>query len=168
MRYAAHRLVLKPDPEAAQRRKEAARREAHVRPFRESSGNAGMVAREMSSAEVLASWQHIEQRVLDVHTVGVPGTLRELRVRAYIGLIQERDSRSAPVTPDDTSQPGAPQDDGNGADGTMAAAPVAAVVPAAPAAAAPAGPTAAPLAARAVAAARVGSARPPGPASPRR
>ena len=61
MRYAAHRLVLKLDPEA-QRHKEAARREAHVRPFRESSGNAGMVAREMSSAEVLASWQHIEQR----------------------------------------------------------------------------------------------------------
>jgi hypothetical protein len=41
LRYAAHRLVLKLDPGAAQRRKDAARGEAHVRRFREDSGNAG-------------------------------------------------------------------------------------------------------------------------------
>ena len=94
VRYAAHRLVLKLDPEAAQRRKEAARRETHVRPFRESSGNAGMVGREMPSDEVLASWQHVEQRALDLRAAGLPGTLRELRVQAYLDLLQERDSRT--------------------------------------------------------------------------
>ena len=47
LRALAHRVVLKLDPEAARKRKEAARREAHVRRFREGSGNAGMVAREL-------------------------------------------------------------------------------------------------------------------------
>lgn len=38
LRAAAHKLVLKLDPEAAKKRKEAARGEAHVRRFREQSG----------------------------------------------------------------------------------------------------------------------------------
>ena len=59
LRGYAHRLVLKLDPDAARKRKEAARREAHVRRFREGSGNAGMVARELPPDEVLASWQHV-------------------------------------------------------------------------------------------------------------
>ena len=47
LRYYAHRLVLKLDPDSALRRKNEARKDAHVRPFREASGNAGMVAREL-------------------------------------------------------------------------------------------------------------------------
>jgi hypothetical protein len=99
VRSAAHRLVLKLDPEAVQRRKDAAKRDTHVRPFREASGNAGMVGREMPCDEVLASWQHVEQRALDLRAAGVPGTLRELRVRAYLDLLQERDSRAVPADP---------------------------------------------------------------------
>ena len=53
LRHAAHKLILKLDPEAARKRKEATRGEAHVRQFREASGNAGMVARELPSDEVL-------------------------------------------------------------------------------------------------------------------
>jgi hypothetical protein len=64
-----------------------------VRRFREASGNAGMVARELPSDEVLASWQHVEQRALDLRAAGLPGTLQELRVTAYLDLLQERDSR---------------------------------------------------------------------------
>jgi hypothetical protein len=94
LRYAAHRLVLKLDPGAAQRRKEEAKRDAHVRRFREDSGNAGMVARELPPDEVLASWQHVEQRALDLRAAGMPGSLQELRVTAYLDLLQERDSRS--------------------------------------------------------------------------
>jgi hypothetical protein len=97
LRHAAHKLVLQLDPEAAKKRKEAARGEAHVRRFREHSGNAGMVARELPSDEVLASWQHVEQRALDLRAAGVPGTLQELRVRAYLDLLQERDSRDRPA-----------------------------------------------------------------------
>ena len=86
LRYAARKLVLKLDPDIARKRKEAARREAHVRRFQEESGNAGMVARELPSDEVLASWQHVEQRALDLRAAGVPGTLQDLRVRAYLDL----------------------------------------------------------------------------------
>jgi Domain of unknown function (DUF222) len=96
LRAAAVRLVLQLDPDSAERRKQKRRKEeAHVRPFREESGNAGMTAREMPSDEVLASWQHVDQRARDLRAAGVPGTLRELRVRAYLDLLQERDSRDA-------------------------------------------------------------------------
>jgi hypothetical protein len=76
LRAHAARLVLKLDPDSAERRKQALRkREAHVRPFREESGNAGIIARELPSDEVLASWQHIEQRALDLRAAGIPGSL---------------------------------------------------------------------------------------------
>ena len=97
LRYAAHKLILTLDPDAARKRKEAARREAHVRRFREESGNAGMVARELPPDEVLAGWQHVEQRALDLRAAGMPGTLQDLRVRAYLDLLQERDSRAVPA-----------------------------------------------------------------------
>jgi hypothetical protein len=102
LRSAAHRLVLKLDPDSARRRKEAARREAHVRRFREESGNTGMVARELPSAEAAASWQHLEQRALDLRAAGLPGTLDELRIQAYLDLLQERDSRAALASQDGT------------------------------------------------------------------
>jgi len=111
LRYAAHKLILKLDPEAARKRKEAARAEAHVRQFREGSGNAGIVARELPADEVLASWQHVEQRALELHSSGMPGTLRELRVRAYLDLLQERDSRdrhAGAVLADPSAGAGAP------------------------------------------------------------
>jgi hypothetical protein len=125
LRYAAHRLVLKLDPDYAQRRKDEDRKYAHVRRFRERSGNAGMVAHEMPPDEVLASWQHVEQRALDLRAAGMPGTLQELRVRAYLDLLQERDSRDAPgrpdgpdgtVGPDGPGTPGGPDGPG-GSDG---------------------------------------------------
>ena len=109
LRYAARKLVLTLDPDIARKRKEAARREAHVRRFQEESGNAGMVARELPSDEVLASWQHVEQRALDLRAAGVPGTLQDLRVRAYLDLLQERDSRAAPEGPAASEGPGQDQ-----------------------------------------------------------
>jgi Domain of unknown function (DUF222) len=120
LRHAAHKLVLKLDPEAAKKRKEAAKRDAQVRRFREASGNAGMVARELPSDEVLASWQHVEQRALDLRAAGMPGTLQDLRVRAYLDLLQERDSRNLPADPSpdaggeasDASVPDQPLPDG--------------------------------------------------------
>jgi hypothetical protein len=117
LRSAAHKLVLKLDPEAVRKRKEAAKREAHVRRFREESGNAGMVARELPSAEVLASWQHVEQRALDLRAAGMPGNLQELRVQAYLDLLQERDSRdqlAPPVPGPDSPSPDSPGPAGNG------------------------------------------------------
>ena len=119
LRAAAHRLVLRLDPDAARRRKEAARKEAHVRRFREDSGNGGMIARELPSDEVLASWLHVDQRAHDLRAAGLPGTLRELRVQAYLDLLeQERDSRpgpGGPSGPPDGNDDGRP--DGSGGSG---------------------------------------------------
>ncbi|HUB21460.1 MAG TPA: DUF222 domain-containing protein [Streptosporangiaceae bacterium] len=111
---AARRLVLELDPDSAERRKQAARQDAHVRPFREPSGNAGMIARELPPDEVLASMQHVEQRALDLRAAGIPGTLPELRVRAYLDLLQERDTRRDPAGPDDTAEPGGLRDGDGG------------------------------------------------------
>jgi hypothetical protein len=106
LRAAAYKLVLKLDPDAVRRRKEAARRVAEVRRFRENSGNAGLIAREMPSAEVIASWQHLEQRAGQLRDAGFPGTMDELRVRAMLDLLQERDSRAGLAGRDDAG-PGA-------------------------------------------------------------
>jgi hypothetical protein len=73
----------------------------------------------------------VEQRALDLRAAGVPGTGQELRVRAYLDLLQGRDSRpagadggtaaaaspdgtgtDAAASPDDTGEPGRPHDDG--------------------------------------------------------
>ncbi len=95
LRAAAHRLVLKLDPEADKRRKEAARRVAEVRRFREESGNAGITARELPSADTLAAWQHVEERAQALRAAGIDGSLDELRVRAFLELLQGRDSLQA-------------------------------------------------------------------------
>ncbi|HEU5392816.1 MAG TPA: DUF222 domain-containing protein [Streptosporangiaceae bacterium] len=99
LRRAATRLVLKLDPGAARKRKEKARREARVRAFREQSGNAGISGREMPSVEVLASMQHVEDRARALRDAGMPGTWEELKVRATLDLLQERDPRPPPGEP---------------------------------------------------------------------
>jgi hypothetical protein len=63
----------------------------------------------LPSDEVLASWQHVEQRALDLRAAGMPGTLQELRVRAYLDLLQERDSRAVPEGPAQNDPPGPPE-----------------------------------------------------------
>jgi len=116
LRSKAHRLVLKLDPESARRRKEQAKQDAHVRRFREDSGNAGMIARELPPDEILASWQHVEQRALDLRAAGMGGTLTDLRVRAYLDLLQERDSRLVPADAG-TGQADCPPGPGGGSGG---------------------------------------------------
>ena len=117
LRPAAHRLVLNLDPDAAARRKEAGRRNAHVRTFTEPSGNAGMIAQELPCDEVLASWQHIEQRALDLRAAGIPGTLEELRVRAYLDLLQERRTSLTAPAPGPAGTPATPGPDDTSPDG---------------------------------------------------
>jgi hypothetical protein len=114
LRRAANRLVLRLDPDAVRKRKEKARREARVRSFREESGNAGISGREMPSVEVLASMQHVEDRARALRDAGVPGTWEELKVRATLDLLQERDSRLAPSEP--SACDGDESTEGSGAD----------------------------------------------------
>jgi len=78
-----------------------------------------MIARELPPDEVLASWQHVDQRAHDLRAAGMPGSLRELRIQAYLDLLQERDSRLAPCGPgtgqaSHSAGPGGDDDPGGG------------------------------------------------------
>jgi hypothetical protein len=116
LRARAARVVLRLDPDAARRRRESARRDASVRAFREESGNAGITGRELPADEVLASFQNIEQRALDLRALGVEGSMRELKVLAMLDLLQERDStarltaQDPGAAPDQAAQDQAAQD----------------------------------------------------------
>jgi DNA-binding MarR family transcriptional regulator len=60
LRYAAHRLVLSLDPDSAQRRKDEARKYAHVRRFREGPGE--LAARlEVEAPHVTGQVQRLEK-----------------------------------------------------------------------------------------------------------
>jgi hypothetical protein len=128
LRRAAGRLVLRLDPEAVRKRKEKARREARVRSFREESGNAGITGREMSTVEVLASMQHVEDRARALRDAGVPGTWEELKVRATLDLLQERDSRQ--TLGESAATGGGKDDSGSGRDGPSIGTQVTITVPA--------------------------------------
>jgi len=104
-----------------------------VRAFREESGNAGITGREMPSVEVLASMQHVEDRARALRDAGIPGTWEELKVRATLDLLQERDSRlvlDQPPASDGTAEAGAPgRQDGSSGNGPSVGAMITITVP---------------------------------------
>jgi hypothetical protein len=62
----------------------------------------------------------VEQRALDLRAAGIPGTLEELRVRAYLDLLQERHTRLAAAAPEAAGTPATdgPDDTGPGGNGS--------------------------------------------------
>jgi hypothetical protein len=104
------RAVVKVDPEGARKRREKAQKEdARVRFWREHAGTAALAAFGLPSDEGLAANQHIQDRALAYKKAGMPGTMDQLRVRAFLDIINGADSRPAPGA-DDTTQASA--DDG--------------------------------------------------------
>src|SRR5579871_1187289 len=65
-RGAARKLALTLDPDLARKRKDAAKRDAHVRRFQEESGAPGMVARARTARAGRATCYQDEQRALDL------------------------------------------------------------------------------------------------------
>ncbi|MBV9380756.1 MAG: DUF222 domain-containing protein, partial [Streptosporangiaceae bacterium] len=93
LRHAAARLVTVLDPDAARRRKEAAGKNARVMCFREEAGTAGLSGRDLPVGETLASWANVKARAVGYRAAGMAGTVTELRARAFLDLLQERDAR---------------------------------------------------------------------------
>jgi Domain of unknown function (DUF222) len=91
LRAMCTKTVLMIDPEAAQRRKKTAARDARVTRFQEYSGNGALCGRELPPKETLASSQHIDACARALRAAGIPGTLQQLRVRAYLDLTQGLD-----------------------------------------------------------------------------
>jgi hypothetical protein len=108
LRDFARRQVAKLDPEAQVRRKEKALRRASVRAWQEDSGNMALSAREMPTGDGQIAWQNIEQRALDLHAAGMPGTTGQLQVQAMLDYLLGR----ATPGPDHSARQDAHADEG--------------------------------------------------------
>jgi hypothetical protein len=121
LRAAVNRAVLAVDPEAAIRRREEAQKDPRVRRWQEDAGTAALAGFGLPPADVLEADQRITARALALRDAGLPGSLEELRARAYLDTLLGQDSTpgqdpapgqdSAPgATPDPArnSQPGDP------------------------------------------------------------
>ena len=101
---------------AAKPRERAQKEEARVRFWREHAGTAALAAFGLPPDEGLAANQHIQDKALAYKAAGVPGTMDQLRVRAFLDAINGTDSRPAPAPA--TTSPDASSPDGGGHDGT--------------------------------------------------
>jgi Domain of unknown function (DUF222) len=103
----AARLEMKLDPEGTKRRKDEARKhDQRVEARREASGNASFAGRELSVEDVMAAKAQNDADAAALRAAGMPGSLRQLRVLAYLDRLQGRNpmDRITPATPD--SRPG--------------------------------------------------------------
>jgi hypothetical protein len=90
LRAALHRAVLAADPQAADRRREEARKDAEVRAWDEPSGNAALAGRELPPADVIAADSRISALARWLQDRGAVGTLGQLRAAVYLALLAER------------------------------------------------------------------------------
>ena len=112
LRAMCARTVMMIDPAAAQRHRERAARDARIERFQEYSGNAALCGRELPPEAVLAASAHIDACARSLRNAGIPGTLAQLRVAAYLDLTQGLDplARLMAIAPNAAGQPGgAPQ-----------------------------------------------------------
>jgi hypothetical protein len=84
------RGVLAYDPDAAQRRREAARKDASVQAWDEASGNAALAGRELAPDDVAHASARITEYARWLHEHGAEGTMDQLRAAAYIALLTGR------------------------------------------------------------------------------
>ncbi len=103
------RAVVAVDPDGAEKRRERAQaEEARVRFWREHAGTAALAAFGLPPDEGLAANQHIQDQALAYKAAGVPGTMDQLRVRAFLDAINGTSSLPAPQPParDNATRPG--------------------------------------------------------------
>jgi hypothetical protein len=93
LREAINRAVMEIAPDKARQRREAAARDTRVEQWAEDSGNAALAGRELPPADMIAAGQRITWWARQLRTAGVDGDLDQLRGRAFIDLLLNRDSR---------------------------------------------------------------------------
>ena len=100
LRAAIARAVIAAAPDKARKRRETAAKFARVERWREDSGNAALMGRELPPDEVLAVEDRIAWWVGELRQAGLDGGIDELRARAYLDLLLGKDSRPGqPGTP---------------------------------------------------------------------
>ena len=105
------RAVLKADPKAGRTRREQAQKEARVLLWREDAGTAALCGYSLPPDEALAADQIVQAHARDLKAAGMPGTMDQLRARAYLDVLLGKNSaRPGPArTPDQRQQqPAAP------------------------------------------------------------
>ena len=90
LRAALTRAILAYDPDAAQRRREQARKDASVQAWAEPSGNAALAGRELSPADVIHADAQLTADARWLAKCGLPGSIDELRALAYTARLTGR------------------------------------------------------------------------------
>ena len=114
LRAAIAQAVMDVAPDKARKRREDAKKDARVQRWAEDSGNAALMGRELPPDEVLAADQRITAWAHELRKAGLDGSMDELRARAYLDLLLDKDSRPPPGS---DSRPAAGDGSGNGEDG---------------------------------------------------
>ena len=96
IRAAIGRAVLKADPEAAGKRRREAEKDPRVELWREDAGTAAICGYGLPPDAALAADQAITTAALTLKTAGTPGTMDQLRARAYLDALLGMDSRPTP------------------------------------------------------------------------
>ena len=119
LRAAIARAVMEVAPEKARKRREVAAKFARVERWAEDSGNAALMGRELPPDEVLACDQRIAWWAGELRKAGLDGGMDELRARAYLDLLLNKDSRPRRETTADGGGGSAGRDGGSpgGGDG---------------------------------------------------
>ncbi|HUC24409.1 MAG TPA: hypothetical protein VMA73_17000 [Streptosporangiaceae bacterium] len=107
LRAALTRAILAYDPDAAQRRREQARKDASVQAWTEASGNAALAGRELSPADVIHADAQLTADARWLAKCGLPGCIDELRALAYTARLTGRSLHTllpAASTSDQASQ----------------------------------------------------------------
>jgi hypothetical protein len=119
LRAALRRAVLAADPQAAERRRADARKDAEVRASDEPSGNAALAGRELPPADVLAADARLTALAKWLQERGAAGTISQLRAAVYtallngrpiVSLLPEPDSHAEPAVNDGAANDGAAND----------------------------------------------------------
>jgi hypothetical protein len=109
LRSAVGRAVAEVAPEKARKRREKGGQDARVQRWIEDSGNAALMGRQLPPAEVLAADQRITWWAKQLRKAGLDGDMDQLRARAYLDILLNKDSRPGTGGTDTT--------DGSGSDG---------------------------------------------------
>ena len=93
LRAAIARAVMEAAPEKARKRRETAAKFARVERWAEDSGNAALAGRELPPDEVLAVDDRITWWAGELRKAGLDGGMDEIRARALLDLLLNKDSR---------------------------------------------------------------------------
>lgn len=123
LRAAVRRAVIAADPAAAHRRKQAALRRARVERWSEDAGTAALAGRDLPPADVLAADSHLSGIARRLKDAGVPGTMDQLRARAFLALLAGQHPDTLLPAADRAAAPGSTGSETGGAAGAGLASP---------------------------------------------